>query len=69
MQCCTSSRPAASGVCFPLDFPSGARCIRTLPKGLSPARTASAFWSGLKKISWRGSSQTGTQRHDQLLDR
>ncbi len=51
MGCCTCSRAAASGVCSPKDFPSGPQCIRTSPGGATPARTASASWSGLYKKS------------------
>src|ERR1039458_3585727 len=59
MGCCTCSRAAASGVCFPKDFPSGARCIcsaaqtldrRTLlrlvgkvPKALEKLRTQTQY--------------------------
>ncbi len=57
---------------------------RMLPDGFPKWRTVHSYfakWSepgsdgisvlerALKKISWRGPSQTGTQRHDQLLDR
>jgi len=57
---------------------------RMLPGGFPRWRTVHSYfakWSesgpdgisvlerALKKISWRGPSQTGTQRHDQFLDR
>jgi hypothetical protein len=57
---------------------------RMLPDGFPKWRTAHSYfakWSepgpdgisvleqALKKIGWRGPRQTGTQRHDQLLDR
>ena len=38
--CCTCSRAAASGACFPKDSPSGSRCMRTSPNGARRARTA-----------------------------
>jgi transposase len=56
---------------------------RMLPDGFSKWRTVHSYfaqWSepgpdgisvlerALKKIRWRGPYQTGTQRHDQLLD-
>ena len=56
---------------------------RMLPDGFPKWRTVHSYfaqWSepgpdgisvlerALKKIRWRGPSQTGTQRHDQLLD-
>ena len=56
---------------------------RMLPDGLPKWRTVHSYfaqWSepgpdgisvlerALKKIRWRGPSQTGTQRHDQLLN-
>jgi len=57
---------------------------RMLPEGFPKWRTVHSYfakWSepgpdgisvleqALKKNGWRGPSQTGTQRHDQLLDR
>jgi transposase len=57
---------------------------RMLPDGFPKWRTVHSYfakWSepgpdgisvlerALKKNSWRGPRQTGTQRHDQLLDR
>ena len=57
---------------------------RMLPDGFPKWRTVHSYfakWSepgpdgssvlerALKKIRWRGPHQTGTQRHDQLLDR
>ena len=47
--CCICCVWAASGDFCPARFPNGAQRTRTLPSGVSPTKTVSAFWSGLLK--------------------
>ena len=54
---------------LPRDFPKWRTVHSYFAKWSEPGPDGiSVLERALKKISWRGPRQTGTQRHDQLLD-